>query len=817
MLVLLVLLFALLQDHPMTALAYVVAPDTVAGRNYIEAAVPVPLDWVETDLHLVDSGGTAWPTQQSNTVTNKDSKAMVVHLVAAVDCTSGVNIFSVEEGEEDSVENFPAQISVTLNAEDHANVLHTATLLTPNPAAIPAGNVKHRIQVKGRLNDGGTSNSLGYTAYISTYAGLAGVYQFDMSMQNATVNETPLEHHQFYRRIYLTIPAGHTVVHLMASPHTSTTSLVTEIGNGQKHVMLQGDLTHFRFAVCTTAQAVAARDLIERRGMAVCKSSRSDWSWSNPNTAFFTPMNVMIPDVNIPNYRAFGASWASIKSAIQTGAALPAANMLGGLGPYYPIGNTYGGVTSGFRVTAYAGLEIVCQGSKGQAIAREALLTYLAVMRMDCNRMAGMIGNDEAGFAMVEPDQTPINADDFALGSVKVTSVGQHNKNYDGPFPRVDASDADYVAVAAAGELPWYYNNRLAFSPYDFEHQIRGLGPAVACAWLADDPLAKDVIQHYAYWDRVRTLEYGSFGALVNSVAFANANNNKGGVGGREVGWSGYGVLADWFLQPSKRAGAATWLSDYVNLRNLAQLPSGFWMTTDGKPAEYLSQAQGGPLLQVSQAVEVGIDANFVRATEVASGTPTFGSGSGNIYRKMAAGCWNYHWPQGKSGPWRIMAVGDLDIVAGDAYSLVSQIDPLAFLLDGDVDNYQTAVIALFALMDNTAPPAPWQMLYAMTGTTTPYDALVALQTEVEENDTDTEGVMNKFAAGRGPLIAWLQAYLLPASASDPTIGGTTPNITTPPEDIITRIQAAVAGLSPRDQASLVARIRTALDRIATQ
>lgn len=755
-------------------LATVTAYETRLGGNLLRGTIPVPDDWVEGPLHLVHAG-TPLPTEIFEVVTRGPAdNPRVLELRAWHVSDSGQETYSVEAGAEPSLASFHDNIEMTLALEDHNGVTYEATLLAAGASGAAAGAVTHRVHSTGELLSVGGARHIGFDAYIDTIAGEPDVFLVNMTIQNGNVGDpddplgSDILHHLFFNEIRLQLPAGW--IHTPMRPQwlqTGPDNLVNDLGTPNFHFVLMGGVHEFRFAVHTAATAGRASVHQSYSGFFVCDHSKSLWSWNNRDTAWYGPQAELVPDLDLSGYLPYSQTYAEISSRMQSG--LPTTihgKLTTPLSMYYTRGGTAPNPTGGLNITGYPGYEIINSGSVSH------LKTLMAIQSMDRDRGASHHleagANPYYGMSLVDSSQTPIDPGEWDLTdnptTVQFLDRGHFNINHQGPFTRLSANTAAYDAVKAAGLLPWYWNPLNFFFPYDFAHPIIGLSSPIALTWLFNDPLAKTYIAQDAAWGRMLTSEHNG-GELFSQYNKSLAWPGKGGgtVGGRFCGWSMLTCLADWQVaDDEKRANYAPWLTMVEGFYANAQLPSGAWHALDnGTPVVDLNTQwstyngyPGLPGAAASQAIEIGINSQALRALYVCTGSAAVLT----MFRALCTGLWQYHWMVGFDGPHFVSPVRPQVDAFGNpsspAYASKSAA-PDCFTKPPykDQDNYQIAPIIMGGLHFNAALPAAWSAIYAITGESTPAGALADLTATVTGDDIQ----VNRLAEGYGALVALLE------------------------------------------------------------
>lgn len=774
----------------------VTAKETRFGRNLLRGTIPVPDTWVPGPLHLRDSLGTSLPTEQYVAKRGPAGNARVLELRASASSPSGQQVYSVHAGAVASPDSFHNDIDVEIRCEaprapsDPLFTSYSSDLLVAGASTAPAGAVTQTRRKYGELVSSEGTRLMGYSAHVTTVAGEPGVFLVTMTVQNGNVGDptAPLGanilHHLFFHELFLVLPVGWSITHLMPTPHTSSTHLVTATGDGKLHVVLQGGrLPPFRFAIHTAASAGRASILLSDSGWFVCNFSKTEWSWNNPLTAWYGPQGEMVPELNLAAHKPYDDVYADVKADLLAGTAA----FIGGqattpCGPYHIRGITSSNQTGGVNIWGYPAYDVINQ----RDVSRLHMLK--AVLGMDISRDAntkiGDLNPPETGVCIVGNDQLPIDPGEWDLSNINLPTPGHFNINHSGPFPRKNADTWRYDQASGAGQLPWYWGSINQFNVYAYSHMVRSLAQAYALVDLYNDPAAREHIGNWSVWARFLTLEYG-YGELSQffQQSLVWPGKGAGSMGGRFGGWPMVCCEYDWQTTPDdeRRANYAGWLSTLQGFYANAQLASGAWHAlTGGTPVDQLNGQynanghSGSPNAAASQAIEIGINSQALRGLHVCTGSAAVLS----MFRALCNGLWNYHWIIGSSGPYFVSPVRSNQDISLDAWTLPYQGGPPAGTPGGAApdcfysgpDNYQIAPIVLGALRYSkslglsysASLPAALSVIQAFTGVSDLGAQIASLTATVSNPDYG----LNKLGEGWGAVLAMLVDY---ATVTSPT------------------------------------------------
>lgn len=774
--------------------AHVTALQTRAGFNLLRGVVPVPENWTETDLVLRDSQGNLLPTDQRVGKRFPNGKPMTLELRALyTTATGGAKVFTVEEGSLGSSLAHPAPINISLICRDHNNTLYTARVVSAEDCPAAENVVTSTKYKSGEFSSGSNARMMGYSAWITTIAGEPDVFLVEMTLNNGRVGVTPVLHDLFFDGVQIVLPAGWTITHERQDEYNTSTHLMKNMFEQTYNCVPQGQRKPYRFAIHRTDAAATGRAaiLLSLSGFFMCNHSKTEWSWSNPTTAWFGPQCQLVPNINLSSYihNHGGGAWTyqQLSAAMASGQALNGDYLAGGKGPYYPSGTVYHGAAGGVGITGYLGYELVNSPTTNN------LKLYMAYLSTIMDRQQGV--------CITGADQLPIEPSEWDYSSVTLGDGPGQFLN-DGPFGRLAADQWRFNEVSAQGKLPWYYQQHKDYLSYKFSHMVRGMSTAFPLATLLNDPIAKVHIEELAVWCRMLLREYSN-GELQQGFNTSQSFPGKGAIGSRYYGWPILCTAAHWqFADDTYRAGCANWISMVVNTREDAQMPCGGWHADENGAVAGLLDAYGtiigiGPVDAAgAQSIEEGIGSHSLSALYAClSGTEKTRLGA--LFQPLANGTWNYAWKPGWDAPHSTYPVRQQD-KAGVAWASQSAAPPVfSGNIVGNgcpcVDNYQIAVIPVLALQQNPTNSSAWQIIGALSGEGDPASALADLAGQMP----------NKMAEGWGALVAYLQDYTTSVPLSS---GGGNPG---------DALNDALGNMTPTQQTILTQSIQAGLGRLS--
>lgn len=793
--------------------------------NYVRGTIPVASSVSSYNFYLRDIAGLAWPTDTiiaargASSVANPSGIVETVELRAMVQFSSaGSHVLSVEQGSFASTgtysDNIVLQLATTApdSFANQAEVNFTSRILAAGTSTATAGEVTHTERKYGELTSANLNRLLGYSAYITTFAGIPNIWLIDMMMYNANVGSpdnplgTSILPHIFFNELKMQFgAAGFEMTHLVPTPYTTTTQLMKPNDNGKPHVFFMGAMKPYRFVVHNSSNVTQANIILQHRGFFTCNHSKSLWSWSNPNTAFYGPAKYMTTDITLTNYPGFGVSPSDMFAGIGAGTAFtnsfPGPNdtqLTTPLGPYHIRGPTDGGYSGGIGIEGFKGYEIINTGDPN------VLKTYMVVMEMDLDRSAGWKSNFgspyNCGVALVDASQAPIVAGEWTLTAMEFTNNPGKNTSQS-PWPRNSVSQWRYNIVNNAGLLPDYYSTLNNYGEYKDSHAIRPMSPVMSLCWAFNDPLAKEVLAHFSTWGRARMYEEGLSDLASNWYSaegpqFKPGKGGGSGIAGRIGGWAILNHCASFFfLDPNRRNSYAPWFSRIKEHHQASQLPSGSWQAytqfglpaceptppsnppcgwgTGDAPCQNLYTQwvvngydwQEDPDEAASQAIEISIHSHAIMAMYRCTNDSAFL----DMLVSGCAGLYNFHWrkeggvPLG--GPHFVTPVRKRTNIDLPAHTDLSAASDCA---TDSTDNYQVPAYILAALTYDQNHEEAWRCMHAMTGTSfgegPGLGDVAGLRTSLFNacnitgyNNYDT----NKMSEGYGALLAFIDDYLL--------------------------------------------------------
>lgn len=807
----------------MVVRATVTAYETRIGNNLLHGVVPVT-EGFSGPLFLRTPGGAALPTEQYVGIRGPGDATRTIELRALHNSSvTGSQQYTVEDGTVAHTASFHDHVTVTLSADAPdtfassqadplALVTFTSRLLQGGVGTNTgsADDVTRTIIQSGELQSGTGSGSrlFGYRAHITTVSGVPDVWLVDMTIMNGNVGNpgSPLGssgilHHLFFNEIRVSISTpGYSILHLHGTPYTSSTKLMTPLSGGKLHVLRQGGGKIYRFAIHNNASLANAAVMLARSGFFVADRSSTLWSWSNPNTSWYGPHALPVPDIDLSGFHPYGANasniWGTgvqygnntsgIVGGLFQGTSIPFPENTGGstpLGPYHFRGPTDGGYSGGQHITAFRGYEVANTGSPSK------LKAHMAILSMDADRAAcgpAESGDQpsDTGIFICDANQAPIDCDEWDLSNLLfINNPGKLNKNHQGPWPRMSASQWRLAHAQSANLMPGYYSQIAGFALVKDSHIIRATGACTPLIWLANDPVAKDWMAHVGSWGRMHTLEYGpatpnqselnGSSDLWNSYQvnpenvqlFPGKGARKGQFGGRIGGWAIYTQAIDWLAtdDDAKRTAYEPWFTMLKAHDELAQFQVGSknwqaWSSPTDHPVQDLdfqwanvNGYTGTPDACASQTIEVGIRGGANLCVNTCTGDPDY-------LEMLASACdglYDYHRAPGSGTFHFVVPVRPLSDISDDAWAEPyvgpgpSAPGEAPDCFTDLTDNFQVGTLVAAALKHDQNHAKAWATIYAFTGTSTAVDARGALLALFPE----------KMEESWGPVLAQLQGF----------------------------------------------------------
>ncbi len=794
-----------------------IASSTPGFYNILRGTIPVASGLSSYDFYLRDNTGVAWPTD-TNIVTRGPSslehpsgEPQVVELLAKVRvATTADHTFTVESGLFESAGDFQdlppfyLAASAPFTEGDKTRVNFVSRFIFKEEGPEASGTVVKRQRYYGELGTGG-AKLCGYSAYVTTVDGIPDVWLVEMLLYNAGVGtpESPLGTAMlpdlFFNEIKFLMQPEYIVSHFNPTPYTTPTHLMAPNANGKDHVLYTGAMKPYRFVIHKTTNVGQAGIINNHKGFFTCDPSKTLWSWSNPDTAFYGPQQYMVPSgLNLVNDPGYGASATTIINSYAAGVPYSdeyAPVLTSALGPYHLRGATDGGQSGGVGIEAFRGYELISEGSV------LTLQTYMITTAMDCDRQAGHKWNFgspySCGPALVDPTQKPITGPDWDMeGLVFISNPGKFGTSNFADWPRQALNQWRRDWASSQGLIPDYYGDMNAYFEIKDSHIIRVSGSLFPQIWLFNDPIAKEVLQNFSFWGRARVYEEG--GSDLSQVWYGASGpqtypgkGGGGGICGRIGGWAILNHCADFLISDqTRRETFTTWFNRYAEYLAASQLPSGSWQafTQFSLPSEpggpgTSAQNTGGdhpngdlywqwvangypwdvdPNVAGSQAIEAGMYSQGVRGLHNCTGDQSFL----DMLNVTCSGLWSYHWkrpggiPQG--APHFVTPVRNRTDITVPAWTDLNDAPECA---TDNTDNYQIGAMIAAGLTYDILHPEAWQALHAMTGTS--YGAgpgqgdVAGLITSLTNVCLHPDAGQNKLSEGWGTCLALITDYQL--------------------------------------------------------
>ena len=479
----------------------------------------------------------------------------------------------------------------------------------------------------------------------------------------------------YFEYLYLAVPNGWTVQQAFDDPNfgspfvsggSTVYELVPPIATGEMHLMRENGQMHRRFMLAPVGKESRARRYLDQEGQAFCTRGSTSkgqyWSWYNNQTARYFPQSYVLPKLN-----HLGASWlrGKLESELDdvvdhlangTGTGnYPFTNGL--LGWMHAYGVPYGGMTGGSEIFITDGMKTA------ETASRAGWRHTLAVHRMATDRQAN---------AYYAKDGDPTSVKSW----LKKSSHGKYidmifamSLHYSGgdPMGYDDAPTFQVDAVAAQGKQPPYETTMRSYGFIDLKHLTRYTRNAKVLAWLGNDSLAKDDLQHQAElfhltWGPHNNNQWGgmSIEGMAEDQRYVEDIPAAGFRVGRGEGW---GLDC---MNAAYRLGEKSWRSEkydwYLTAADLLldghSACNGFWQSNitpknlDGKYRTRQSIEQAILENAIMGAIEsVFRDRNTGRAKALEDALVK------SFYGMVSPESWN----PGEGAPRTIIAVGPLD------------------------------------------------------------------------------------------------------------------------------------------------------------
>jgi hypothetical protein len=429
---------------------------------------------------------------------------------------------------------------------------------------------------------------MGVHAYVRTFDG-EDFFALDLHLHNgfdgrdASTSSDDVLDELHFERLGLRLPGGWRIIDSAPNPHTGTQVLsqvmqdydiVTPMGDGKLHMMLRQGQFWRRLMIARDAQAEArARLHLERRNMGFCQPGQSVnggelWSWWNEQTARYLPQAHRLPELDEistrENLRAqYAVALDNRLNQVRNGTTSSYPVASGNLGWAHPWGVGHGGMAGGDEITPTVGVDIAWAAS--QAGYRHTELK--ARMNVDRQPLA-LYGADGESYAFHKVVQTSGQYSPWLDQSFSMHPVGGDAIGFS------TAPMHQTAAANATGRVAPYREALIAYQPHDLEHYIRYLNNLLVLAWLGNDSLAKEQIEHSGELFRlthceayIGTYGYKPFGGMLLRQDHVAAHPGQGVSYGRPEGWGLYAAAAAYALgDDDLRARFRPWLRNVVQI-----------------------------------------------------------------------------------------------------------------------------------------------------------------------------------------------------------------------------------------------------------
>jgi len=386
-----------------------------------------------------------------------------------------------------------------------------------------------------------------------------------------------------FERLGLRLPGGWRIIDSVPNPYTGTQALsqamqdydiVSPVANGKLHVMLRQGQFWRRLMIARDAQAEArARVHLERRNMGFCQPGQSQsgaefWSWWNHETARYLPQAHRLPELegaaNRENLRAQHAAALDARlTQVRTGAASTYPVTSGALGWAHPWGVDHGGMAGGDEITPSSGVDIAWAASQ----AGYRLAELKARMNVDRHPLALYHADGEPMSYHTEV-RTTGQYSPWLRQAFSMLPVGEDTIGF-------SSAPLHQAAAAIASDRVAPYRDLLrTYQPHDTEHYIRYVNNLMVLAWLGNDSLAKEQIEHSGELYRLTHCEayIGTYGYKPGNGLLVRQDHvaqfpGQGIAYGRAEAWGMYTAAAAYALgDDDLRARFRPWFSRIAQL-----------------------------------------------------------------------------------------------------------------------------------------------------------------------------------------------------------------------------------------------------------
>ena len=364
--------------------------------------------------------------------------------------------------------------------------------------------------------------------------------------------------------------------------------LVKPSSGPEVHFMEQRHERGFRYWLYPPGKRAKAEELSQRKGWAVAvdrvvnpMSRKRSWSFHNIDTPGYFPQALPMPDLDhitdldqrlISQQQAL---WNEITEPVSVGPGDPIRLEDGFRNPH---GVPYGGMTGGYNINPYEGMELLWSG------ARQGLLHAYGVMRCYNDRQPGAM-YESSGLSFNPRSPEYLREDGTRPYRIYSNAflVTYPNVVHDSPWLWHQQNRAHEQFVEVANRVPAYRDTLLGFDPIDTQHMWRYSRMIKTLVYLDNDPMARRRME--AACELLRATYFDGNGGTWQ--AFMSGSPGIGGGFGRE-----HAAAADFCAaayatgQPHWRANWKRWFEGWLDTLAHIQSPGGIWMAlTHGKVA----------------------------------------------------------------------------------------------------------------------------------------------------------------------------------------------------------------------------------------
>ena len=503
------------------------------------------------------------------------------------------------------------------------------------------------------------------------------------------------------------------------------------------HILRQrGNLT-WRTVLYRDGDFDLAADARERRGWGTIRGTKN--TWQDPKSLAWLGTHAPVPDLSAwePQLsQAIVDDRAALEFALENGTNYHYPTGLGALGPYHPIGGSYGGTGGGAEIFQTPGTDLLWSGLSDGLLAEE--MRHRMVLDRQYGWFYFVNGIPVRAFQLLDAQG------DLLIDMYNNDFNDIPNKGALG-FELVDDVYADVLPrpeyeLDLVGTAPWE-----GLDQHDAQHGVRATYPLKTLVWAANDRMARhDLIAQASVWHM--QLHDGPNGRLGELAAWVDQYPHVTGEFGRGEAWMMDGIVTWYALSwPGTRGAVGQWIGVAVDtVLEMCTPLDVFYGNRTSKITEYY---EFDDQYAITQWYEVGIALQALVAARQSWATdPAVVAELEDLIIGAALAIWRIGWKPGTPGPWEQQAVAWLDPTLA-AFATPSEIP--ADGTGGSYDNIQVGgPIGLAARYATLAEK--FELEQAAQALVENTDALAGL----EALDLDDLKLEN-----RSPLIGWLQLF----------------------------------------------------------